>query len=139
MSLIPGSSRFSRAVDNAIYHKFIPFDRDHSLEDIIARIGDILSEMSNKNLLSFFGIEKKKYIEFINRANNALSSGPELSSFYTTIPANPGKVILFNDRVAHRGGATVDSQRLVLRFIVNGTRLEDKILSIKKTNKSQPS
>ena len=126
LSLIPCSSRFSRAVDNAIFHKFIPFDRDHSLEDLISRTRDILSEMDRKNLLSFFGLEKKEYIKFINTANNILSSGPELSSFHTTISVDPGKVVVFNDRAAHRGGATVDTQRLVLRFIANGTRLEDK-------------
>ena len=126
LSLIPCSSRFSRAVDNAIFHKFIPFDRDHSLEDLISRTRDILSEMDRKNLLSFFGLEKKEYIKFINTANNILSSGPELSSFHTTISVDPGKVVVFNDRAAHRGRATVDTQRLVLRFIANGTRLEDK-------------
>ena len=69
---------------------------------------------------------KKEYIKFINTANNILSSGPELSSFHTTISVDPGKVVVFNDRAAHRGRATVDTQRLVLRFIANGTRLEDK-------------
>ena len=105
---------------------------DHSLEDIIARTGDILSEMDRKKIYSFFGIEKKEYIKFINTARNTLSSGPELSSFYTTISVKPGKVVIFNDRVVHRGGATVDTQRLVLRFIANGTRLEDKLLLTKK-------
>jgi hypothetical protein len=47
----------------------------------------------------------------------------------------PG-VIVFNDRAAHRGGATVDTQRLVMRFIATGTSLEDKLLYIKKPNKT---
>jgi hypothetical protein len=138
LSLIPCSSRFSRAVDNAIYHKFIPFDRDHSLEDIISRTEDILSEMERKNILAFFGIEKKEYVKFINTANNIISVGPELSSFYTTISVDPGKVVIFNDRVPHRGGATIDTQRLVMRFIATGTKLEDKILSMEKNPITPP-
>jgi len=135
-SLIPGSSRFSRAVDNAIFHKFISLDMDHSLENLISRTQDILSQMDRKKRLSFFGLEKKDYMKFINAANNILSSGHELSSFYTTISVDPGKVIVFNDRAAHRGGATVDTQRLVMRFIATGTSLEDKLLYIKKPNKT---
>ncbi len=89
-SLIPGSSRFSRAVDNAIFYKFISLDMDHSLENLISRTQDILSQMDRKKRLSFFRIKKKDYMKFINAANNILSSGHELSSFYTTISVDPG-------------------------------------------------
>ena len=86
-------------------------------------LNKILYNIQNKYKLSIILV---KYIKFINTANNILSSGPELSSFHTTISVDPGKVVVFNDRAVHRGGATVDTQRLVLRFIANGTRLEDK-------------
>lgn len=86
--------------------------------------------MEKGNLQSFFGLERKEYIEFIDTANNVLSSGPEPSNFFTTFSVDPGKVVVFNGRAVHRGGATVDSQRLVLRFITTGTRLEDKLLYV---------
>ena len=130
LSLIPCSSRFSRAVDSAIFHDFISFDRDHSLGDLVSRVQDILDEMEKRNLQSFFGLERKEYIEFIDTANNVLSSGPGLSSFLTTFLVDPGKVVVFNARATHRGGATVDSQRLVLRFIATGMRLEDTLFNV---------
>ena len=130
LSFIPCSSRFSRAVDSAIFHNFIPFDGDHSLGYLVSRVRDILDEMEKRNLQSFFGLEQKEYIEFIDTANNVLSSGPGLSSFFTTFLVDPGKVVVFNARATHRGGATVDSQRLVLRFIATGMRLEDTLFNV---------
>ena len=103
LSFIPCSSRFSSAVDSAIFHDFIPFDRDHNLGYLVSRVRDILDEMDRRNLQSFFGLERKEYIEFIDTANNVLSSGPGLSSFVTTFPVDPGKVIVFNGRAVHRG------------------------------------
>jgi hypothetical protein len=130
LSFIPSSSRFSRAVDSAIFHNFIPFDGDHSLAYLVSRVRDILDEMEKRNLQSFFGLERKEYIKFIDTANNVLSSGPGLSSFFTTFLVDPGKVVVFNARATHRGGATVDSQRLVLRFIATGMRLEDTLFNV---------
>jgi hypothetical protein len=131
LSLIPNSSRFTRAIDNAIFHKFIPLDRDHNLEDLIPRMRDILDKMNKENLQSFFGLERIEYIKFIDTANNVLSSGSSLSNSFTTFSVAPGKVVVFNDRAIHRGGATIDTKRLVLRFIATGTRREDTLLSIK--------
>jgi hypothetical protein len=131
LSLIPCSSRFSRAIDNAIFHNFIPLDRDHSLEDLISRMRDIMDAMDERNLQSFFGLERIEYINFIDIANNVLSSGFGLSRFFTTFSVDPGKVVVFNDRAIHRGEATIDTQRLVLRFIATGTRREDTLLSMK--------
>ena len=45
LALIPCSSRFSKAVNNAIFHDFISLDRDHSLEDLVSRVQEILGEM----------------------------------------------------------------------------------------------
>jgi hypothetical protein len=124
LALIPCSSRFTRAVDNAIFQKFIPFDRDHSLGDVISRLEDILNEMDKRNLQSFFDLKRIEYTKFIETAKNVLSSKPGLSNFFTTFSVDPGKVVVFNDRAIHRGGATIDTQRLVLRFIATGIRLE---------------
>jgi hypothetical protein len=128
LSLIPRTSHITRAVNNAIFNEFIPFDRDHKLGDMAARVQDILDEMDRRNLKSFFGLDRKKYVNFISTANSTLSSGSGFSNFFTTFPVDPGKVVVFDDMAIHRGGATIDSKRLVLRIIVSGKRLEDTLL-----------
>jgi hypothetical protein len=129
LSIILRSSRFSKAVDNAIFHNFISFDRDHSLEDLISRIKDILTEMDKRNLQSFFGIERYEYFKFIDTANNVLLTGSGDSNSFIYCSANPGKVVVFDDKASHRGGATIDSQRLVLRFLVIGSRQENTLFN----------
>jgi hypothetical protein len=129
LSLIPCTSQITRAVNNAIFNEFIPFDRDHTLGDIAARVQDILDEMDRRNLQSFFGLNREKYVSFISMANNTLSLGSGFSNFFTTFQVVPGKVVVFDDKAIHRGGATIDSKRLVLRVIVSGNRLEDTLLT----------
>ena len=81
LSLIPCSSRFSRAVNNAIFNNFVSFDPDHKLEDLVTRVQNILDEMDRQNLQSFFGLDRKEYIKFLDTANNTLSSVSGFSKF----------------------------------------------------------
>jgi hypothetical protein len=91
-------------------------------------VQNILDEMNRQNVQSFFGIDRKEYIKFIDTANNTLSSGSRFSKFFSTFTVCPGKVVVFDDRAVHRGEATIDSKRLVLRIIATGKRLEEKLL-----------
>jgi hypothetical protein len=85
--------------------------------------------MEKRNLQSFFGIERGEYIKFIDTANDVLLTGSGDSNSFISFSANPGKVVVFDDKAPHRGGATIDSQRLVLRFVVSGFKQENTLLS----------
>ena len=120
LSLVPGTSRFSKAVDNAMFNDFISIGPNTNLEDMVARVRNILAEMDRQNIQSYLGLDRKEYKNFIDTANNILFSGSGFSKFFKSFSVCPGKVVLFDVQAVHRGEATIDSKRLVLRFICTG-------------------
>ena len=129
LSLIPGSSRFSNATNSAIVNRFIPIGPNTNFEDMVAMVKNILAEMDKQNLQSYFGLDRKEYENFINTANNILFSRPGFSNYFKSFTVCPGKVILFDVNAIHRGEATMNSKRLVLRFIAIGNSREEKLFS----------
>ena len=124
LSLVPGSSLFSKAADSAIANRFIPTGRNTNLEDLMAILKNISAEMDRQNKQSYFGLYRKEYENFIDTANNTLFSESGFSKFVKSFTVYPGKVILFDVNALHRGEATMDSKRLVIRFIASGNRQE---------------
>ena len=129
LSIIPGSSRFSKATDIAILNHFTSIGPNTHVKDMVAMVKNILAEMDKQNIQSYFGLDRKEYENFIDTMNNILSKGSGFSKFFKSFTVNPGKVVLFDVNALHRGEATVDSKRLVLRFIALGNRQEEKTFS----------
>jgi hypothetical protein len=120
LTLVPGSSRFAKAADSAIANRFISTGPNTNLEDLMAALKNILAEMDRQNIQSYFGLDRKEYKNFIDTANNTLFLESGVSKFVKSFTVYPGKVILFDVNALHRGEATMDSKRLVLRFIASG-------------------
>jgi hypothetical protein len=122
LSLVPASSCFAKAVENAMANEFISIGPNTNILDLVTMVRNILAEMDRQNMQSYFGLDRKDYEKFIYTVNNKLLAGSESSKFFKSFTVYPGKVVLFDVKALHRGEATIDSTRLVLRIIATSKK-----------------
>lgn len=118
LAIINGSMDAVRILDKMIINSIIPFDRKmHSLKDVRYHAKNALSIQEN-NLNQ---TKKDTLINFLEESNR-LDFKLDANSTKYDVEGKPQTLILFDHHAIHRGSATGDHTRLVLRLMFRGVK-----------------